>query len=239
MQFLGAAANVLHVILDQPIPEGSLRLWQQERFWVAIGSITSLAVAVVTGFMAFFTRALATDTNKLATETRDVVQSAQLEAQQRERHHRESLAPLITTRLLEARVLDLQRDLDGTESYTLRLIGKIENVGPGPASVVTLWFTPSAVVRRKFFAAPIGPSSTIEIDLRYKVGSSFAGAANSGKTWPFGCAIEYGDMFGDSGWLIVSSATGRSDDIVVLENVTVMSEHGDQNVQERLSHFNL
>ena len=214
-------AQTIHVIVDRPIPVESLPWWQQERFWVACGSVTSLVVVAVTGVMAYFTRALAMDTKKLAEETRDVVRGAQAESEQRERHHQDSLAPLISTRGLTTLVK--AEAVGKTLIYKVALSGKIVNFGPGPAAEVSGWFEPFGTPRQHFTAAPIGANAEIALAIEYVVGETFAGAANVGSKWPFHYAIRYVSMFGDEGWLVLYSASGHDKDVRVLAGRTASS----------------
>src|ERR1700728_1545969 len=98
MAWLNALLAAVHVIVDGPLPGERQGFWLEETFLVAVGAFVTAAMAVFTGL--------------LAAETRDVVRGAQAEAQQRERHHRESLAPLISAKVLEARVTAPFRSAD-------------------------------------------------------------------------------------------------------------------------------
>jgi hypothetical protein len=115
------------------------------------------------------------DTKKLAEETRDVVKNARAESEQRERHHRESLAPLISARGLEAHVRTAQ-SLSRGMIYRVTLMGTLRNSGPGPATEISVLFTPRTCDRREFPAEPIGAGAETDLVVLYDVGQDFAGA---------------------------------------------------------------
>ncbi|HEV3091538.1 MAG TPA: hypothetical protein VGX91_08880 [Candidatus Cybelea sp.] len=210
----------VHVIVDRPIPVEQQGFWLEERFWVAVG-------AIVTAAMAFFTM-------RLAADTRDVVRGAKAEAQQRERHHRESLAPLISAKVLEARVAQPMRSADGTLIFPIKLNAKIENVGPGPAAEVSICFIPKGMPRRIFPAAPIAASGTNEEEARYVEGSV---GTEIGQPWPFVCGILYSNMFGDLGWVLMSSETGRTDDKAIILSQLASPEADEDMFYQRLEAY--
>lgn len=220
MVLLNMLLGALHVIVDGPLPVERQAFWLQERFWVAVG-------AIVTAAMAFFTM-------RLAADTRDVVRGAQAEAQQRERHHRESLAPLISVKVLEARVMQPLRSGDGTLTFPIKLNAKIENAGPGPAAEVSICFIPRGMPRRIFPAAPIAASGTNEEEARYVEGSV---AREVGQTWPFLCGILYSNMFADLGWVLLSSETGRTDDRTIISSQLASPEANDDTFYQRLDAY--
>jgi hypothetical protein len=88
------------------------------------------------------------------------------------------------------------------------LMGLLENVGPGPIERLSVWFTPNAVPRREFPAFPLSAGSRRELILQYDVDVSSAGAANVNRSWPFRCAFNYFDIFGNEGWIAIASHSG-------------------------------
>lgn len=223
MLVVAAAQAAFHVIVDRPLPTETLSFWQQERFWVAVG-------AVVTALMALFTR-------NLAKETRDAVNTANAESDQRERHHREGLAPVLYTKLLETRLCTRVDAASKKHVYWVRLRGTLENVGPGPATTTTVHFKPFGYNLRRFPLRPIGANAAVEFEIEYPCGDENREKLNF--TWPYDCAFEYSDMFGNRGWLILSGA-GRSDDFELTENTPIRPfEISLPTLAERLEHYKI
>jgi hypothetical protein len=193
-----------------------------EAVWVGIGTLVSLGVVILTGTMAFYTRKLAIETSALARETRDMVRSASEEREQVERHHRESLVPLLCAVGLETEVQVLSRSATD-RTIIVRLTGTIQNIGPGPAATVEIWLAPFSYNAMKIRGTPIaGRGGGMKLSADYDVGPLFAGAASVGQAWCFKCVIRYTSLFGDEGWLMLSSGSGRAKDVKTSRERTIV-----------------
>ena len=225
---------VVHAVIDNlpklPAPETGL-FGLNEPTWIGIGTIAGTFAFLATG-------ALAGGTWWLGYQTRDLVRSSNEERTEAERHHRESLTPLICTFGLSSLVT---ADVGAEQQlvYSVSLTGTIANVGPGPAAEVSVWFTPSATTRKEFPAAPIGGNSEVKLHIGYEIGTWFAGTANRGYAWPFRCAIRYVSMFGDEGCLVLASHSGRAEDLRVLYNRRPSSTPQPPTLEETMTHFGL
>src|ERR1700722_12125711 len=207
MDILGAAMPALHILVDKPLPTTDAPWWRSESFWVAVGAIT-------TGIMAWFTRSL-------AQETRDTLQAAGNESNQRERHHRESLTPLLYAEILESRLRATLSENTNKYSYYIQFVGKLRNVGPGPATGVLVHFIPMEMARQRFFEPPIGSNGLGSFDLKYVCEFDATKGGKVNFIWPHECAIEYADLFGNRGWLILKSSSATTNAFKLVESAKV------------------
>ena len=143
-----------HVIIDGVVRAATTTL--EIDWWGRAATIASAVVAAFTALLAWSTR-------NLASETADSMRLA-------DRHHQESLAPLIVARELAVRPTPTGHNVDGGDDYAQRILvsGRIKNVGNGPALNVSAEIhfdgaVPEEPVR--FFA--LAPNEELRLDSCY------------------------------------------------------------------------
>ncbi len=112
-------AHAVHVVVD-----GVARVVSNSPdvdWWGRAATVASAVVALFTGWLAFSTR-------NLASETADSMRLA-------DRHHQESLAPLIVARDLGVTPGSSRHNIDGGSDWAQQILvtGRIKNIGNGPA----------------------------------------------------------------------------------------------------------
>jgi len=190
---LTAMLHERHVVIDKTPDLGP---------WEIIGIIGSVAIALFTLFLALSTRSLA----KAAVDT---LKDAKAQETERERRHRESLAPYLRLENLALHVLPTGTDI--------QFEGKITNFGMGAAATCDGRIAPFSVVPFDFTVAPIAADSFVNLTVPTKsVGPTFAGRANAGLFWPYTAAIHYRNLWNEPSWIIFTSPSGRGDDMQML-----------------------
>jgi hypothetical protein len=203
MSLLCAALPAFHILVDKPLPTSGT-----EAVWVAVGAITTGIMALFTGWLAF--------------ETWRSLKVTRAESDQRERHHKESLSPNLECVSLSA-LLFGNRTAAGNYEYIARLQGNISNIGPGPVRRLYFYFEPlgmeSIIGRHPYIPAGEGRSWQIdkacEATRLQALGATVAPGQSS--LCPFRCLIAYDSIFGELGWIVLSSASGNSDDVETVD----------------------
>jgi hypothetical protein len=156
--------------------------------WALVHQHTIQAlVAIGTIGLAVFTAIMAKKTSELGKDTLEAMDQA-------ERHHRDLLRPVVTVQdaLLKLEYTDVNEEAE----MILTLVGDLINVGPGPATEVSVEVRPDGAGSRNFKFGMIGANRseplapkvswhdhlTLDIDGRY----------------PFELIVRYVDLFGKS-----------------------------------------
>jgi hypothetical protein len=145
-----AVAGPYHIIVD------GLPTTQADP-WIMLGTIASIGVALFTGVLALQTKRLADRTATLSSETKKMAQQtaalaaetqqsiavARAESAAQDRHHQESLSPVIVLTKPTVR-LDVRMNQNGPQgtpgyayNFTVRA-EEIKNIGFGPAFNISL-----------------------------------------------------------------------------------------------------
>ena len=147
---------VLHVAVDAvktPPPDlGPFGF--NEPTWIAFGTAASALAALVTAAMAIYTRNVARATRSLGEETRSLAVAATEQMAQTERHHLDSLTPL-----LFAAFDVITKRAQGTDLLIV-YDGVISNAGTGPAVNIEVLIIPTIFVGRKFLCGMLAGNAT-------------------------------------------------------------------------------
>lgn len=119
-----------HILIDKAIPDSR---------WFIFSALAAAGAAIATSILAFITRNLAKATTTMAEKTAELAaqtatqvrESAEAIAQT-ERHHQESLMPLVS-------ILGGFRIESGDNTNWFRFAGELVNDGPGPAVSILLF----------------------------------------------------------------------------------------------------
>ena len=157
--------------------------------WIAAGSIASAVVAVFTGLLAWSTRNLARETQRLAAVTADLGRDTVAATLAAERHHQEEMRPLL---LLDAQlVVRAKKPRDKGFDYELSLEGDLCNFGGGAATAISLVVIANGQVPKEFALGIAGPNT--RRDLKSTAWTTWASAAafEIGHGWPFESVLGY------------------------------------------------
>lgn len=185
-------------------------LTHTEKFWVAFSAIATLVAAAYTARMAQLTK-------RTLIATRDAIKESRAEfvdsAKSTERHHQETYRPILTLRhpaatataIAAARQLVISGPrIDDKEDVAIfNIIGRIENIGLGPALVVRMHIRPEGrpIPQGTFELSPVKAGGTLEnrtYQLLFYLAHNFN--AEDAKRLPGGLwqiVLEYQDVFGN------------------------------------------
>jgi hypothetical protein len=191
---------VVHTVVDNiPRPEMGPLGWN-EPTWVAIGAVTAAFAMTATAVMAFYTR-------RLAKETRDIVVESAEERAQLERHHQQSLMPLVQ---VEGTCL-LSREARG--NY-IRFQGEIVNIGPGPSIGINLLLRPSAVTGRWFYLGVIAGNERRPLNVEWLLPS---GPVQDTSRLPYDSLTRFRTVFETEGLVHQRSHSGEAKDALTMD----------------------
>jgi hypothetical protein len=225
----GAISVIEHLVY--PNPNAGL-FGGSEALWVSLAASVSAAAAAATFWLAFITRGLALATQKLsektaemttqtasvANETRDLVNSSAEDRAQVERHHQETLAPLL---VVEA---DLVKS--NTEGEQVALQGYLRNIGGGPAREAWIYIRPSLAAPAQFSVRPIAAGD------RWELSVGWAGVLEARTTaYPYDLLVTFVTVFGTRGAIEYKSHSGIRDDLSVERVVSPSSGSHDEVVE--------
>lgn len=180
-----------------------------EKFWVAFSAIATSVAAAYTARMANLTK-------RTLIVTRDAMKESRAEfvdsARSTERHHQETYRPILTLRhpaaataIAAARQLVISTSrIDDKESVAIfNVVGRIENIGLGPALVVRMHIRPEgrSIPQGTFELSPVKAGRAMENQthqLRLFLAHNFnAEDAKrvTGGLWQI--VLEYQDVFGN------------------------------------------
>jgi len=175
-----------------------------EPTWVSAGSIAGVVVAIATLVLAVMTWRLASATTALATETKDLVASGNAERDQVERHHQQSLTPLV--------VLDADCIPDGLR---VRFVGKIRNIGLGPATGVYICVKPDVAAPAQRYGRGLAAGDAWDFELYWDMGRERTGL----DLLPYDCIVCFTSMFVTEGFIQQYSPTGRRLDLTIRQMI--------------------
>ena len=176
-----------------------------EPTWVSAGSIAGAVVAIATLVLAVMTWRLASATTTLATETKDLVVSGNAERDQVERHHQQSLTPLV--------VLDADCIPDGGR---VRFVGKIRNIGLGPATGVYICVKPDIAAPAQRYGRGLAAAGDVwDFELYWDMGREKTGL----DLLPYDCIVCFTSMFATDGYIHQYSPTGRRLDLSIRQMI--------------------
>jgi hypothetical protein len=187
--------------------------------WVAVGSIASALVAAFTGWLAWSTRNLATETKRLAAVTAELGRDTVAATFAAERHHKEEMRPLL---LLDAQlVVRAKSPRESGFDYQLSLEGDLCNFGGGAATHIVLVVMPHSQVPKEFSLGIIGPNTRNELKGRQWTTWATAGAFELGYGWPFESVLGYSNVAftRKAGTTKQASPSGNSADLQVVQVV--------------------
>jgi len=195
VMFASVAPAPLHVIVDAvPAPDSWARAGIR---WVIAGTIASIAVAVFNAVLAKSTSQLANQTKLLALETAKVGTEAALARRLADKHHQESLMPVL---LVEA-VLYVNTDLE-SDTLGFELVGQIQNVGAGPATEIVVHITvPELTYNQLYFGALAGNADLTIRHPRWTMKKPEKWFRDAGSREPlfFKAKSEFKSLFGSKG----------------------------------------
>lgn len=164
-----------------------------EATWVAVGSAASMIVALATLGLAISTRLL-------ASETKTLVTSGNEERQQVERHHQQGLTPLV---VIDADCIP--------EGQRVRFVGKIRNVGPGPATGVFFGVKPDLAAPSQRYGRALAAGEVWDLDLSWNAGQEVSGLS----LLPYRCLLTFSSIFVTEGVVEQYSPTGKRLDLSI------------------------
>lgn len=190
-------------------PDANLGLFGwNEALWVSVGAIVSTAVVIVSGLMALFTRSLAIETKTLAKETRDLATSAADERAQAERHHQQSLMPLV----FAEGGCKLDRLQEG---FQITFNGTLRNIGAGPSPGVNMLLRPEGFVGRTKYLGVLGAGQQNHFIFRWTISD----VATPQKLLPYHSLVRFQTIFGTEGAVHQHSHSGNAEDALVVDLV--------------------
>lgn len=193
-----------HVLIDN-LPYGDHGLFGlNEPTWVSISAIVAALAAIATLYLAFYTRQLARRTSEMALETRDLVKAAGDERQQVERHHQQTLMPIV---FLEAGCI-MRSGSDGT---WIVFEGTIRNVGGGPSTGINILFKPFGFVERVSYQGLIGPNEGRPFRVEWKL----TGPVPFQETLPYDTVTRFRTIFETEGAIHQKSFSGMARNAIV------------------------
>ena len=175
--------------------------------WAIVAAIASVAAATITAVLAFATVSLARQTKSmaeataaLAQETKDSLGITRDGVEQNERHHRETLMPIVV--LSASFRIDRKRG-----AFTGRLFGDVRNIGGGPSATTTIILRPDGLDHVKIDIGPLAANSTVPLDHEISVLVQRLGPH------PFTSELEYVSVFSTKGISLQRSRTGHVSDL--------------------------
>jgi len=191
--------------------------------WVILSTIAAAVVALLTGVLAGFTwnlarqtkkladqtTQLAEQTKKLAEETTELAKDTLLAADLSDRHHRESLIPIVV--FTGYFYLEEDAIVDGVAGPAVHLKGEVVNNGLGPALHVRMsTFTVGGgflVLQVPFpITGVLAARDSYKFERAWRTGSMHG--FSEGETLPFSMLIDYASMFNEAAYSAQNSANG-------------------------------
>jgi hypothetical protein len=212
----------------------------------AIAAVASAVAAAATTGLALVTRNLVKKTGDMSSATKDMVaktallgaqtakqaQESALAIEQAQRHHEQSLMPIVW--------LTLDCDLTSVVASdppeaAIMVTGHVVNSGPGPATSVYLHLKASFYIPRyALYLGLIGPNATRP----FKFVLSRGQLNQALEHFPYDCVTAYETIFDTRGAIVQRSPSGRSKDAVVTRYIPPSDESTGE-IEEYLSanHF--
>jgi len=175
--------------------------------------VATLLLVNKTRIVAEKTADLAEKTKAVADRTGELVKETNRGTDQLDRHHLESLLPIV---YVDAELTFARETRQDKPGLLISLKGDLVNVGPGPATSVNLLLKPVSIVERWFYQGLIGANSRrplYELDWWIYPLPSFG--FQEGQPWPFTVTTKYITVFDDMGQMYQHSHSGRRKDLLV------------------------
>jgi hypothetical protein len=174
----------------------------QDYPWVAAQFFVLLIQAVLTIRIIRANAALAHDTHNLAMATREQVKASLESVTLADRHHQETLAPIVVP------TLGLHRSM-GQGGYQFSLKGILRNIGGGPALAVEVRCTPVAVSETVVWNGVLGAGSEVALDFSWIV-SREPNSDYQERDYPFGVTVDFRNIFNVAGSYVATSHSGEA-----------------------------
>lgn len=198
----------IHVVVERGAPESG---------WFIASTIAAGLAALATTYLAFITRNLAIATRQMAKKTADLAAETATQVketagaiEQTERHHQESLAPILFLSV------DCRMSLGADGLSRLIFSGEVRNVGPGPAVKVYLYIRPVGYGARRIFLGVIGANSASPMAKQVDYG--YGQVPRQGNS-PYDALLVYETIFGTEGAMWQHSYSGSHEGTEIGEHV--------------------
>lgn len=191
-----------------------------EATWVSISAIVSALAACATVYLALYTRSL-------AQETRDLVRAGVDERSQTERHHQQSLMPLV----FAEGGCRLDRVQEG---FQITFHGTLRNIGAGPSSSVNMLLRPIGFVGRTKYLGVLGAGQVTNFTVHWVIGD----VAPNQKLLPYDSLVRFQTIFGTEGAVYQRSHSGQAEDALALDLVLPDEPRAAEHIKELIqTHF--
>ena len=206
-----ASVAAVHVIIDRAI-KASL----DTDPWVVASTVSSIAVALITGLLAWSTRNLSISTKALAQKTAELATDTVDATNLADRHHRKGLTPIVSI-IGTFSIIVPQGEHTGECCMVFK--GKLYNGGLGPALGIAVsgltvggWFTPEQFTVRNV----LGPGASASLEKIWTLKNGHHGS-KLGTPLPYEFTLIYINVFAEGVTTKQYSPTGNIDD----ENIAV------------------
>jgi hypothetical protein len=206
MLLLAADPQTVRVVVDH----GSA--WPPDSGWFIFSTIAAACAAIATSILALLTGNLARATGEIATKTADLAaQTARQVAEsiaaieQTERHHQQSMMPLVYLLAVCHKVVDNER-------VCMRFAGKVVNIGPGPSVSVNALLKPSTWGSRWVYLGLIAANTQKDFAFSFQLDPM-----PFDEFFPYHCLTRFRSVFDTEGFVHQESHSGEQKDIVVRE----------------------
>ncbi len=180
--------------------------YTQEWVWVLGQFVVLFVQAMLTVKIIQANTHLARDTHRLAEKTKELVKASVDATSVADRHHQESLAPVIVP------VLGLARE-GWNDTWHYMTKGSIYNVGLGPAVRVKVTVTPLGSSQESAWVGAIGPGKQVELNHEWFIARDEREDPTP-RRFPFAVEIAYQNLFEAQGLYKASSSSGDDEDLV-------------------------
>ncbi len=208
-----------HVIVDQV----SKALTVQDSGWVIFAACAAAGAAIATFVLALITRNLAKATSEMSSATREMVaktaalgaqtakqtEESALAIEQAQRHHEQSLMPIVWVSLNCFRV-------QTSEGWAIGVEGTLISSGLGPATAVYLHLNLAAYhPPHAIYLGLIGPKQERPFKTMYPLGTM-----HQGLLWfPYDCVTRYRTIFDTEGAIAQHSHSGKAEHALVVKYI--------------------
>lgn len=221
-------AKATHVVIDHV----DKSVWPPDSGWLIFSAVAAAAAAIATAVLAFLTRNLATATQEmarktadLATETKEQVEKSADAFTQAERHHQQSLMPVV---YVEARCY--AEDIHGRNLVLFE--GEVVNIGPGAATEIMVYLlcgtyegTPrQEFPEQKIYLGMLAPNSRAKFQVGFNVDDNFI-PVPGGRVYPYQAFTTFKSVFGVLGGVLQISNTGEAKDALISLQFDALAEN--------------
>jgi hypothetical protein len=197
------------ILIDNLPASGQGLFGFNEATWVSISAIVAALAAGATFYLALLTRELARRTSEMAEETKDLVKAAGDERLQVERHHQQTLMPIV---YLEAECC-MQPRLGG---IYIVFQGEVRNVGGGPSTGINILLKPSGYVERIAYQGLIGPNERRPFKIEWRL----TGPVPVQDVLPYDSITRFRSIFETEGAIHQKSSSGLAKNAIVQDYIS-------------------